>query len=157
MVPLAGDLLLVRDTDFVSRSIEFVTHSPYSHVAIFTGPDELVEAQGFRKVGYQDLGKYEGKADVFSCDQLTDAQRARIVQSVKSHLGQHYDYLLLAIEFVRYVFGLMIPWREHNTVICSTLAAGGYRDAGIDLCPGILFPSPGDLAQSKLLRKVGPF
>jgi hypothetical protein len=157
MTPLIGDLLLVRDTDFISRSIERITHSPYSHVAIFTSPDALVESTGFRKVGYQDPGRYAGKADLFRCEQLTDVQRVRIAESVKSHLGQHYDYFLLILEWIRYTLGVILPWYEHDVVICSTLVADGYRDAGIDPCPNILYPSPADLALSKVFRKLGPW
>jgi uncharacterized protein YycO len=155
MIPLIGDLLLVRDVDFVSRSIEKITHSPYSHVAIFTGPNELVEAQGFKRVGYQDAGVYQGKADVFRCYPSTFNQREKVVESVKSHIGQHYDYLLLGVELVRYAFGVVLPWYEHDSVICSTLAADGYRDAGIDPCLDIAFPSPADIANSRRFRKIG--
>ncbi|GMA55481.1 hypothetical protein GCM10025857_68380 [Alicyclobacillus contaminans] len=84
VIPLVGDLLLVRDADFISRAIEDITHSPYSHVAVFTGPNELVEAQGFRRVGYQDPGVYAGKSDLFRCDSLTLEQRFRIAAAAKS-------------------------------------------------------------------------
>ncbi|WP_067935865.1 hypothetical protein [Alicyclobacillus kakegawensis] len=155
--PLIGDLLLVRSRDLLSRTIEDVTHSPYSHVAVFTGPDELVEARGFHRVGYQDPAKYLGKADLFRCDSLTPDQRVRIALAAKQHIGQHYDYLLLGVEFVRYVFGVVLPWYEHDTVICSTLVADAYWAAGVDLCPGVRYPAPADVAESRLLRKVGPW
>ncbi|GMA52077.1 hypothetical protein GCM10025857_34340 [Alicyclobacillus contaminans] len=157
VIPLVGDLLLVRDADFISRAIEDITHSPYSHVAVFTGPNELVEAQGFRRVGYQDPGVYAGKSDLFRCDSLTLEQRFRIAAAAKLHIGQHYDYWLLVIEWVRYALGIVLPWRERHTVICSTLAADAYRVAGVELCPKVRYPAPADVAESQLLRKVGPW
>ncbi|GMA55480.1 hypothetical protein GCM10025857_68370 [Alicyclobacillus contaminans] len=51
----------------------------------------------------------------------------------------------------------MLPWRERHTVICSTLAADAYRVAGVELCPKVRYPAPADVAESQLLRKVGPW
>lgn len=151
-----GDLILERGTGPISEAIEQISHSPYSHVAGYVKDNELIEANGFRKIGYQALDYYAGKADVFSCESLTDEQRSQIVDYVKNEVGGHYDYVLLVWEFLRYVFNLILPYKEAKTVrICSTLWADAYRSVGIDLCPGIKYPSPGDLAESKLLRNMG--
>jgi hypothetical protein len=153
-----GDLILVRGIGWTDRVIESVTHSPYSHVAGLVKTNELIEAQAFRRVGYQALDYYAGGADVYTCDALTDAQRAQIVEYVKRAVGYRYDYLLLAVEAARYLLHVCLPYREpFRSRICSTLWSDAYRAAGVDLCPGIRYPSPGDIAQSKLLRKVGPF
>jgi hypothetical protein len=150
------DLILVRGTGILSEAIEVITHSPYSHLAGVAKPNELIEAQGFRKTGYQGLDYYSGCADVFTCDSLTDKQRVEMVANVTKFVGNHYSYLLDVWEFVRYVFGVTImPSKDWQPIICSTLwAVKGYRHVGIDLCPGIMFPTPGDIANSKLLRKV---
>jgi hypothetical protein len=150
-----ADLILVRGDGIVSRVIEGIIHSPYSHVAGIVKPNELIEAQGLRKVGYQALDFYAGQYDVYTCDTLTDEQRAQIVDYVTRAVDYHYDYILVAVEFVRYVFHIMLPYREpFSARICSTLWADAYRSVGVDLCPGIRYPSPADIAQSKLLRKI---
>jgi uncharacterized protein YycO len=151
-----GDLVLVKGTDFIAKAIEDVTHSPYSHVAGIVAPGQLVEAQGFRKVGYQDLGAYVGQADVYTCDKLTDQQRTIITSYVKDKIGNRYDYILIGIELIRYTLHIVLPYSEHNTRICSTLWADAYTAAGTTLCPGIRYPSPGDIAYSRALRLVGP-
>lgn len=151
-----ADLILVRGTGPISRAIENVEHSPYSHVAGVVKNNELIEAEGFRKTGYQALDYYAGHADVFRCDSLTIYDRKKIRELAEKEVGGQYDFVLLFIELIRYWAGVILPYKEPPKVrICSTLWAGIYRKAGIDLCPRIRYPSPGDIAQSKLLRKVG--
>ena len=149
-----GDIILVRGTGLISEAIEHAEHSPYSHTAGYVGGEMLIEANGFKKTGYQAIGAYSGCADVFRC--VIPVDRKRIVDHAKWAVGGRYDFPLLLVELIRYAFGIMLPYREpKRSRICSVLWAGIYRDIGIDLCPGIRYPSPGDLAQSKLLRKVG--
>lgn len=151
-----GDLILERGTGPISEAIEQISHSPYSHVAGYVKDNELIEANGFRRIGYQVLDFYIGRVDVFRCSGLTDGLRSQIVDYAKNEIGGHYDYFLLGWEYLRYVFHLILPYKEPTaTRICSTLWSDAYRSVGIDLCPGIKFPSPGDLAESRLLQKIG--
>lgn len=80
-----------------------------------------------------------------------------MVNLVTKEVGGHYAFLLLFWEWVRYSFRVCIPWYDPGpNRICSTLwVVNAYRAVGIDLCPGIKFPSPADVAQSRLLRKIG--
>jgi len=151
-----GELILVNGTDLISDLIEDISGSLDSHTAGLVKDKVLVEAVGFKKIGYQSLDYYAGKADVYTCDRLTDEQRRTIVDVVIGKVGGQYDYFLLVWEFIRYTSNLRLPYKEGKSVrICSTLWADAYRKNGIDLCTGIKYPSPGDLANSKLLRKVG--
>jgi hypothetical protein len=152
-----ADLIFVRGIDIASRVIEEVTQSPYSHVAGLVKPNELIEANTFRKTGYQAIDSYARQADVYTCDLLTDEQRQKIVEYVTGCVGSHYDYLLLIWELTRYKLKWLWPYHEGQNRICSTLWSDAYRQAGVDLCPGILYPTPGDLANSKLLRKIGSY
>ena len=150
-----GDIILVRGKGLISDAIELAEHSKYSHTASYVGDDKLIEAQGYRRTGYRSLDAYKGMADVYRCN-LSRMQREKIIELAKWAVGGFYDFPLLFVELIRYAFGVLLPYKEPpNTRICSTLWAGIYRDAGIDLCPSIKYPSPADLAQSKLLRKVG--
>jgi hypothetical protein len=151
-----GDLILVKANDLISDVIEDVSNSPYSHTAGLVKDKVIIEAVGFKKIGYQSLDYYKGKADVYTCDSLTEKQRETILEVVISKVGGQYDYFLLVWEFIRYTFGFVLPYKEGKMIrICSTLWADAYRKAGVDLCPGVKYPSPGDLAVSKLLRKIG--
>jgi hypothetical protein len=68
-----ADLILVRGNEGLSYEIEWITRSLYSHVAGLVKPNELIEAQSFRKTEYQALDYYQGY--VFTCDWATDEQR----------------------------------------------------------------------------------
>jgi hypothetical protein len=149
-----GDLVFVRGTDWISREIEYITHSTYSHVAGVVNDTQLIEANAFQKTGYVGLIHYTGRADVYTCDLLTDEQRRHIIEYVRSFVGTRYDYLLIVWEAARYLLHLVWPYYEGKARICSTLWSDAYRSAGVDLCPGVKYPTPGDMAQSKLLRKV---
>ncbi|UUZ80622.1 hypothetical protein LJK88_38180 [Paenibacillus sp. P26] len=150
-----GDLVLIRGVTLIGDTIEFITHSPYSHLAGVVNPQQLFEAQGFRRAGYQSLIFYAGRGDVYTCDELTDCQRRRIVVAAERHAGAAYSYLLLGWELIRYVFGLtLFAPRDWHPIICSTLWARAYQAAGVDLCPGTRFPTPADIAASPKLRKI---
>ena len=97
-----ADLILVRGVGFVSEAIEGVTKSPYSHVGIVVKENELIEAEGFKRTGYNDLDAYHGLADVYRYDVATDKQRQQIVDYLTKEVGTHYCYALLLWEFIRY-------------------------------------------------------
>lgn len=152
---LPGDLILVKGAGIISKAIEDVEHSPYSHVAGYVKPGELIEANGWRKTGYQALDYYRGCANVFRC-KLTGTERKTIMEYVAKEVGGRYDYGLLFVELLRYELHLLMPYKEPpKNKICSVLWVDAYRSAGVDLCPGVSYPSPADVANSKLLRRVG--
>ena len=153
-----ADLILVKGTDWISDTIKDVEKSPYSHLAGLVKDSELIEAQGFKRTGYQALGNYTGSADVFTCDIATDEQRREMVSRIIQACGKP----LLAFPFALGIYPVRdwdsSPYDPGPNRICSTLwIEDAYRAVGIDLCPGIKYPSPADVAQSRLLRKVGSF
>lgn len=155
--PRPADLIFVRGSGPIDRLIEIVSRSPYSHVAGLVKPNELIEAQGLRKTGYQGLDFYDGCSDIYTCDSLTDEQRQGIVDFVTKQVGTKYDYGLIAWEAVHFLLHIDCPYSEGKRHDCSTLWNDAYKSVGINLRPDLKYPSPGELAQSKLLKKVGSF
>jgi len=149
-----GDLIFVRGTEWTDHLVKSVTQSPYSHVAGIVAENRLVEAQAFRRTGYRDFDVYADIADVYTCDQLTNEQREKIVRFTIGQIGTQYDYLLLLWEAARYLLDWVWPYMEKKRYICSTLWANAYRVAGVNLCPRVRYPTPNDLVKSPLLRKV---
>jgi uncharacterized protein YycO len=149
---LKGDIVLVYGRGFEGDVIDYVEHSKYAHTAGFVAADKLVEINTI-KTEYVDMSMYKGTADVFTCDTLTDEQRDLIAIYIISQLGTHYDWILSFLEGIRYIFHVMLPYKEFHNHICSTLWNDAYKSVGIDLCPNIKDPSPADLSGSKLLRK----
>lgn len=157
VTPMIGDLLLVRGKGFVSEEIESVTKSPYSHVALFVSEDKLIEAQGLRRTGYQNPEVYRGQADVYRCLFLTPQERQNIVKNAEKHIGEHYDYPLILLEWLQHKFGIVIPWYEFHTRICSTLIAGAFREEHVPVCDGIVRPTPGEIAKDSNFTLEGAY
>lgn len=151
------DLILVRNHGLISDIIKEVTDSNYSHVAGVISSDgkTLVEAEGFEKTGQVPLSKYTGIYDVYRCEGLTKEESEKILGFINGQLNSHYDYFLLFIEFIRYVFHKTLPYKEpFGYSICSGLWSKAFRSVGIELTPDILYPSPKDISESKLLTKI---
>lgn len=150
-----GDICLDKGSGLLSKAIEEFEHSKYSHATAYVDNNLLIEAEGFETTGAVAIEKYHGQLDIFSHDDLTEQQREGIKKYLESQVGSHYDYLLILIEAIRYGLHIVLPYREpFKSHICSTLVADAYKLVGIDLCPGIKYPSPGDLSQSKLLKLI---
>lgn len=148
-----GDIGLDKGREWISKTIEEFENSKYSHATAYVGNDTLIEAYGFKPTGYVPLSKYKGQLDIFTCDNLTDVQRIGIKDYLDKQVGKHYDYLLILIEAIRYGLHIILPFKEpFHSHICSTLVADAYESVGVDLCPGIKYPSPADLSNSKLLK-----
>ncbi len=153
-----GDLIFIRGTEGIAGPIKKITRSPYTHIAGIVLNNKLIESQGMRKTGYEDLGTYRGVADVYTCNSLTDQQRNEVVRLVKQKIGTKYDYMLIGWLACRHLIGNIIPLVANNKRgICTTLWADAYKTAGIDLCPDIQYPTPGELSKSTLLECVGSF
>ena len=152
-----ADLLFIRGNQWIDLPVKLVTRSQYTHVAGYVGAGKLIEAQGLRKTGYQDLYTYQGVCDVYRYPGWTLERSEQIIAYSESKIGSRYDYTLLAWEFFRLSFGVILPYIKNNRRICSTLWADAYKHAGVNLCPSLEYPTPSDLVKSKLLRKIGSF
>lgn len=150
------DLILVKNHGLVSDIIKDITDSNYSHVAgVIDKNGILVEAEGFEKTGKVSIDKYKDIYDVYRYKGLTEEDSEKILGFINGQLNSHYDYFLLFIEFIRYVFHKTLPYKEpFGYSICSGLWSKAFRSVGIDLTPNILYPSPKDISESKLLTKI---
>lgn len=152
-----GDLIFIRGTGLVVQPIKLVTRSCYSHVVGYVKDDLFIGVQDFKRTRYEKLSHYEGLSDVYTCPTLSPFQRAIILAFAKAELGSRYDRVLLAWQAARYLLGITLPYPENRKRICSTLWADAYRAAGVDLAPGVKYPSPADLMKSPLLQQIGDF
>lgn len=153
-----GDLIFIRGNQGVAGPIKKLTRSPYTHMAGLVLNDTVIESQGLRRTGYELVDTYRGVADVYTCADISYEQRQKVVSFVKQEIGTKYDYLLICWMACRYIIGDVVPLiASKKRRICTTLWADAYRAAGIELCPDIEHPSPGELSKSKYLKFVGSF
>ena len=150
-----GDILLISGNTLVDKIIKLVTRSPYSHVVGVVNPNQVVEILPLSTARFKKIQDYTGRADVFTCERLSNDDRRKIVDYVTGKIGASYDYYLIIWEASRYLFNWVWPYDNKDSSLCSTLWSEAYRKAGIDLCPDVKFPVPGDLAKSRYLHKVG--
>jgi hypothetical protein len=149
-----GDIILVRGSTWMDKVVKTITRSHYSHVAGVVRSEEVIDIQPFTQTGYRKLDSFYGQADVFTCDVLTEDQRKKIVNYVNKEVGTSYNNWLIVWQGCRYLLNLQWPYKTDKGNLCSTLWTDAYREAGVELCPDVVFPSPRDLADSKLLQKV---
>lgn len=149
-----GDILLISGNTLVDKIIKLVTRSPYSHVVGVVNPNQVVEILPLSTARFKKIQDYTGRADVFTCERLSNDDRRKIISFVMGKIGASYDYDLIIWEASRYLFNWVWPYDNKDSSLCSTLWSEAYRKAGIDLCPDVKFPVPGDLAKSRYLHKV---
>lgn len=151
--PQLGDFGLQRGTGWEMFLVRVGTLSRFGHacVAIGTAQDgrvPIVEAMpdGVR-IRTSNVGEWTwGNVD------LTDTQRTDIALIASAEEGKPYDWPSIAGFVLRHL-GMHLRGRSNDhpdrRLICSELAVWSYREAGVDLFPGVApgDVSPGDLAQ----------
>lgn len=151
-----GDIIAVHGESFLDIGIEAVSHSPISHVAIVVDENRVVEAQGFRDVGYANLSTYKGNSLILRSPGLTKEQQNGIVDYAIKQFGKPYDYTEILHQFERYVFADPDNHSEHGKFICSTLVNEAYKSVGITLVD-VPLPSPDDIYKSEKTDIVGRY
>lgn len=154
-IPRPADLVFVKGCGPLSTEIERISGSSYSHVAGIVKPNELVEAQALRATGYQALDTYAGEYDIYTCDSLTDDERAAIVKWAIGQIGTPYNYADIGWEYFHYQFHMNLPSLSDRCYDCSDLWREAYqKSSSVNLRSDLEHVSPGDLALDKQLRKV---
>lgn len=153
-----GDIFACHSETFISSTIRMITHSKYSHIAIVVSETELIEADGItNRIRYRNINYYKNKADVYTCNILTDKQRQNIVKFMQNSIGEKYDYTLLIWLAVKYIFEILLPFIDNTTnKICSEIVNDAYDSVGCRLCVD-RWPTPSQIAESNMLVKIGEY
>jgi uncharacterized protein YycO len=160
---LAGDVLLLRSKSFLSWVIRKLTRGHYSHCAVFTSPDTLVEAT-FDGVYCSPLSKFlDDKTltiEVRRVEGLTQEEADRIVSFVREQCGCDYDLLQVIGLFFTTIFhtSKIMLFNVDGEWLCSELVSVAFFSAGVNLFDlskvNIYNITPTDLEHSSLLVKV---
>lgn len=139
MVPLPGDILVVRGTGWISKGILKATGNTVSHVGIVTAISPFVEiTEALTRVRTRPMEESIAEADwaaILQDKTLTDEERTHIVISALKFSAAGYNYLdilfqLLNANFSTTWFTDHLAFRMDNTPICSYVAAKTYSDTG---------------------------
>jgi hypothetical protein len=140
-----GDCILVDGTSFISDGIEWFENGKVSHVALYTGDDEVIEATetGVKcnKIAKYYTDKYNWC--VRRIPNLTAEQSQKMVDGAWKLIGKKYDFFQffgLALFFIwKRLTGKKVYWligqSGDDMMICSELYTMVARDAGIELLP----------------------
>ena len=157
---VAGDIMLSTvPTSALSWAIRKITKSGFSHAAICTEHGGLfIEAVGLgvarfsiARIAMRDLANV--RLLRLCKDKFPDVEERRLkaAQVAESYLLNGY--------FLK--GALLAPFRkmsveDRSQVFCSHLVSQAYREAGVELLPGIepTKTTPGTIAESKLLRDI---
>lgn len=163
-----GDVLLYRGRSLESRLIRWATRSRYSHAGLavwWNGRLMVMEAVG-RGVVVTPLSKnvsfYPGYVEWFtSVEEIPDHQRLQMVEFAQQELGKEYALWRAVLLGFRRLFQRDVETRDKMRrelrLFCSHYVAQAYNAVGRDLKKGVSdrFMSPGDVAASPLLKRVG--
>lgn len=154
---LIGDVVLTTGDGCPSWVIRTVTQSPFSHAAICTRPDLLIEAQP------------TGITRALVSMTCSPSIQSLAVLRLKPGISRDESFGLSVADFAESFYGreysvggaITSPFPgkgpdSGSALFCSQLVVEAYRSVGVELLPG-LEPNkvvPGDLIRSEVLQNV---
>ena len=149
--PRIGDYGIVKTNGWAARFIQVGTASRWNHAFIYIGDGKIVEANP-TGVEISPVSKYP-KIAWNQHEELTDAQRQKIVKRAKAFIGEKYGFGAILVIALKILGLKVIPTlrkaaENENSVICSQLVAWSYSVAKNKLSDKPhAFTTPGDLAE----------
>lgn len=155
-----GDIIVVSGESFISRLIQRVVGSKWTHVALYVGGGYVLQIDWNSKASIV-LNPYANHDYDFALVRtrvpITEKQQKQIVHSATSYdkTGNKYDFLLLIGLFLKAKFPKWkaLHFNGKNTFICTELVYEVLKEAGIDLFPksnGVIYPH--DFMKNDLLQ-----
>lgn len=119
-----GDILFSYGKGFVQDLIEEITHGS-CHTCVIVDDtsgtvNKVIEAQGFKNVGYADLSQYLDSCKIYRLPNTTQNINLGI-SWLFTQFGRGYDYWDIFVLFIRCALKLKLPWREGKEILCSRL------------------------------------
>jgi cell wall-associated NlpC family hydrolase len=150
-----GDILFVRDSNPLSRTIRWVTKSNWSHVAFYIGEGQVLDTDAFHNVSIRHLDVFE-EWEAKRVDGLTDQEIGTMVTYLVGQLKKPYDYLQIIGFFIEAIFGISNQWSGKEKFSCGKLIDTAFAQIDKDVCPDKVAGdvTPEDLYRSPLLRGV---
>lgn len=131
-----GDIVFFKSKTTVGKVVSFFTDSPYSHVALVVGENEIIEADRFIKVRTRVLTDDEIVYVKEIGKHLSSEQKEELVAASKFYLNRGYDYKMVWNWFLRLAFNVDLKFVDNaNTLLCSELIDRSFMAIDIDLVP----------------------
>jgi uncharacterized protein YycO len=149
------DLLFYKGKGMLSRIVESVTDSPYSHVALILDSLHVVETDFFRPVNIYHISYPKGSYDIYRAEGLSSQQAQRIIEYTMTVLGQDYDLIQSLSHLTNRCFGFPLVNFQHLKN-CSELVDLAFKHAGFPLLDNDFngTVTPGQLSLSRRIKRV---
>jgi hypothetical protein len=153
-----GDVLLVEGSSKISRIIQLLTKSSWSHAAFYVGDrlktsDQehmLIEAEAGSGVTAVPLSKYKDY-NIRLCRPfgISEKDLDKVVEAVTQNLGKHYDHENLVDLALLLLPSFLNPFKKRTIqaclggcskykVICSGMIAKAFQSVGYPIVPSLL-------------------
>ena len=165
-----GDILLFKaEKDFLSKIIAWGTNSLYAHVAVCISDDGkfIIDARTRGGVKKRSTDEIVVAYDVYRVKSVYQYNPKGIIAFLESKLNSKYDYfgvaflgLLKLLAKIRFPFkNFANKLQKDKDYFCSELCYEAYHEGGgLDIVPDLPeadITSPGDIAKSRVVEKVG--
>jgi len=164
----AGDILLFKGEDGISKLISWGTGSIYTHVAVCVSPGMNLAIEAITRGGVRarDIRHIKESYDIYRIEEDHSFNLEATISFLVSQLNNKYDYFgVLWLGFLKLLSKLKIPlkdtankWQKDRDYFCSELCYEAfYKGGGLDIVPDVDeadITSPGDISQSPMAKKV---
>lgn len=141
----SGDVILVEGNKLVSRVVMAVTHSTWSHSALYIGDGKIIDPTPATGTVINNVNVYE-QLNIRVCRSvgLTSDQLQKVCDFAVSHQGRLYDHinitnLLFAFFKQKEDQSEFIGDISSSNEVCSGLIAEAYNSIGFQIIDGVNF------------------
>ena len=148
------DIIFYKGESIISRIIQRVTNSEYSHVAFVLDALHLLQSDWRTPVSIHHLAYPYGHYDIYRLKiTLTDQEMEEVFMFIRERLSAPYDWKLILSRFFHILIGTPILKSEAR-YNCDELIVDAFRHVGVNLIEGDVLMTPDTLSKSALLEKV---
>ena len=147
-----GDVILVEGNKLISRVVMAVTHSTWSHSALYVGEGKIIDPLPSTGTAINVVDALKNlNIRVCRAVGLSEDQLQRVCEFALSHVGRGYDHLNIS----NILFSFFRSDRDHteflgdisgSNEVCSGLIAKAFDTVGYRIIEGVNFSQivPGD-------------
>ncbi len=163
----AGDILLFKGEDGISKIIQWGTNSRYSHVAVCVSPQMNLAIEAITRGGVRarNIKAIKQEYDIYRVKEEYPYDLVKTISYLVARLNQSYDYFgVLWLGVLKLFSKLGLPfkntankWQIARDYFCSELCYEAFDFGGLDIVPDVPeadIASPGDIAESVVVKQI---
>lgn len=148
------NLLFYKGDGLISRVIQKVTKSEYSHVALVLDDFHLLETDWKYPVSIRHIMYVKSDYDVYEFDfNITPEQEIVLLRFIYNELNRKYDWKFLITRWFNIMFKSKVK-DDHLSYTCDDLIYEAFLQIGIRLVENKGKLTPQTLSNSKYITKL---